>query len=462
MSTLTKNGLWKWVVTIFVPLAIMMTSTNEVYTPEIRLFFAITATAICFFCFEFFPMMIGALILSTVYLISGLVPASVVLQLWTNTMVYMLLAALLLGNIMEETGLLKRICYWCIAKCGGTFNGAMYGYFFAGILMGIVSFNNVYLIVVMLALGICKAFGIDKPCKESAVVVMVGCMASCGPSVFTYNPLYLSMAETATQMIYGAGTTLPWYTQSFYLWPYCLACLITIWLLTKINKTKNFDIGTGKTFFADELKNMGSLSITEKKCAVVILMLMAFLFTQTFHGLPAYWGFLIAPILLYIPGIKVGTDDAIKKLNIGVMVFIVACMSIGTVGTHLGVTQLMAVVLAPMLQGLSPFLVCIFTFWFGAVANVLVTPLAMLTTLSTPLCQIASSIGMDPMPLLLTLYTSMDVYFFPHEVTAYLLIFGFGYISMKDFVKYASLKTLVGFVVFVCVQLPFWYLMGIM
>ena len=122
MEAKASKGSWKWAVTAVLALLVMLIPTNAVFTEDLRLFFTITVTIICVFAFELLPTLAGAVLLSAAYIISGLVPAEVALAPWTNTLIYMTLGAFILANVMEECGLLQRICLWCIAKSGGTFN----------------------------------------------------------------------------------------------------------------------------------------------------------------------------------------------------------------------------------------------------------------------------------------------------------------------------------------------------
>ena len=70
-------------------------------------------------------------------------------------------------------------------------------------------------------------------------------------------------------------------------------------------------------------------------------------------------------------------------------------------------------------------------------------------------------LGINPMAPLLTMFMGMDQVFLPYEVTSILLVFSYGFISMKDFIKYNLIKTVLYFVFFGLIQIPFWKLLGL-
>ena len=98
---------------------------------------------------------------------------------------------------------------------------------------------------------------------------------------------------------------------------------------------------------------------------------------------------------------------------------------------------------------------------FGTVANLLLTPAAMASLLPTVLANIYQVLGYNPICSILTVVYSLDMIFLPHEVTAYLVMFGFGMMSMKQFIKFYGAKTLFTLVFFGLIQIPWWMLLGI-
>ena len=75
--------------------------------------------------------------------------------------------------------------------------------------------------------------------------------------------------------------------------------------------------------------------------------------------------------------------------------------------------------------------------------------------------QIAVDAGMNPLVIYSVMTLGLDQIVFPYEYALYLMYFSFGYISMKEFIKYFSVKLVLGFVCLCLLMIPFWKLTGL-
>ena len=459
-AKMDKNTMIKWLVTLALPLILFLIPCGDVYTWKIKLFLVFTVMIICMVAFEFFDALVPAMLLPTLYTVFGVVESKVAFSAWTSTTLYMILGAFILTTVLDDSGLLSRIAYWVIRKSGGSYTGALYGIFFAGIALAVVTFNSSYVIMATLAYGICRAMGFGKSI-ESALVLIVGAMGALTVKVFIFNPVYVSLAEAGTQQ-FLPEFAIAWHHQLIYNFPAFIMAIVTIWVFTKIFKTKNVKFDGGKEYFENEYRKLGPMSLAEKKSIVILIAMMLFIVTNPIHGLPVAYGFMLFPWLFFMPGINVGTKESIKKVNFGVIFFAGACMSIGTVATTLGINTLLSQVVTPILADKSPTIILYAVLIIGTLSNLVLTPTAMMGCLTTPLVQISMDLGMSPWPAILTAIYSTDAIFLPHEVAVLLIFFGFGLMSMKDFIKLYTIKNIVVFVLFGVLQIPYWYLIGLL
>ncbi len=456
-----RTVLIKWIITFALAAVVTFIPTSGYFTEQMRLFFSFTVFFISILAFELLPVVAAAMLLSTLYIVSGLVPESVALKPWTNTVIFMSLGAFILANIMEEVGLLKRISMWCISKTGGTYTGALYGFLIAGIVLSILTFTRGYIIIATLAFGLCKVFGYDKPCRESAIIMIVAAVGAFGSATFIYTPVTLGLLEQGMQLVPGQeNTVLPWYTCIIYNWPQILADFFFVWLLTKLFKTKSIVTkGNGREYFEEELRKLGPLSSEEKHICIVVAVLFIYVLFQPLHGYSLNYAFMVLPYLLFTPALRAGTTKSISRVNINVLAFMAACMSIGVVGMQLGFTPFIKETVLPLLSSLSPGLVLTIVLVVCALANFILSASAMFAALSAPLTQIAISLNLQPVVVMMAIVLGADMYFLPHEVTTLVVIFSFGMMTMRDFIMLASIKSAVTFVSFLVLQLPYWYLM---
>lgn len=126
-------------------------------------------------------------------------------------------------------------------------------------------------------------------------------------------------------------------------------------------------------------------------------------------------------------------------------------------GDALGTGKLISAMVSPVMADAS-LVALLIMMTFGVVANLFMTPFAMMAALSMPFAKIGIDIGIDPLTTIMTLMMSTDMIFFPHEVTGCLLMYSFGLISMKNFVRLNALKTFLMYIFFAVVMFPLWNL----
>lgn len=87
------------------------------------------------------------------------------------------------------------------------------------------------------------------------------------------------------------------------------------------------------------------------------------------------------------------------------------------------------------------------------------TPLAIIALITQPLIGIAATIGVSPLPFLYAVNACSEAILLPYEYVPYLIVYGFGMISMKDFIKFNFVRSIIFFVGFLVVLVPYWMLM---
>lgn len=448
----------KWIVTLLIPVIIIFLPTNALFTGQIRLFFAFTTLAILLMAFEFFDTMVTAMLIPLGYIMLGLAPAAVVYSGWAGGIPAMVIGGLLLSNVLEETGLLKRIAYWCILKTGGSYTGILFGVFIAGVILSLITAAGAPIIMAALCYGICKALNLGVS-KESSAIMMIGAFSSVAITTFIYYPAMVGLLEAGGRMV---DPTLTITYPHFLLCnlPYLGLLILLIFLVAKLYKPSRPI--NGKLFFQAEYDRLGPISKNEIKVGAVTALIIILLMTASLHQIPGAMVFAIIPWLLFMPGIKVGTTEAIAKINYGLAFFIVACLSIGMVSGHLGLGALLAEIVVPLLTPLSTTAVLGAVWVIGVLLNFILTPFAIAAAFAGPIAQIASGLGINIEGALYVLYNAMDTVFFPYEYAGYLIFYGFGTILMKDFIKIMTLKAVLSIIFILVVMIPYWNFVGVL
>lgn len=85
-----------------------------------------------------------------------------------------------------------------------------------------------------------------------------------------------------------------------------------------------------------------------------------------------------------------------------------------------------------------------------------------IATLTAPITQIAVDLGINHLPVWYTLSVSTNLFILPYEYVAYLFMFSFGLMELKEFVKVYSVKSLLLVLFTLFVALPYWRFIGLL
>lgn len=454
---MTAKSITSWLLTVGIPLAIMLIPTNELLTPQLRTYFALTVFAIMVFVFENMNTTAIAILLPISYVIIAKAPAAAVFAPWSTFVPWSVLGGLFFANIMERTGLLRRIAYHCILITGASYNGIIWGLALAGVALFCVIPGSTPFPMAALAYGICISLELGKS-KESAGITIAAGFAALLPGLFIFNPSFFLLVGLGAPV--AGPVSMQWFQYFYNNAVIVLFYILMFFILTKMFKTSKPI--SGKEYFKTELEKLGKLKFSEKKLLVIIAILFTFFLTTKYHGVDAAWGFAIFPLLAYFPGFNIGEKEDLIKVNYGMVLFTMGCMAIGTTAGALGLGKVVATVLVPMLQGKSITFILgtVFAGIFGV--NFLMTPLAIMSAFTLPLTQIAVDFGINPAALYFFIQYAVDQIVLPYEYVLYLIFFSFGLISMKDFAKAFATKSIVAAIFFFAVVMPYWKLIGLL
>ncbi len=457
-SGFNKTTLY-WIISIALPILLLFLPTSAQFTSQIKLFFALSLGGILFWAFEIVPNLIVSLILPVLYLIFNLAPADVVFSSWSNYIPWIMLSGMILTNVAEETGLLKRVAYWSILKTGGSYRGIIYGLTLSGVIIALVMTDLTArtILFATLSYGICKALDLENGGKASSGIMLAGLFAA-------LNPGYIFLTSTSQTMIaYQAaekfGVSGSWTSYLFHnglitlIW-----CFISALILDLLFKSERHI--KSKEIFQEEKSKLGKISLREKKMIVIFALIIIAILTEQYHKVQVGWIFTLAAGAIFLPGIDLGKSQSAKNLNFSIVVFVTATLTIGAVASKVGAGKFIAELLLPIMSGSK--LYTLTSVWvFGVLIKFLMTPLAAVATLSEPIVRFAQSAGINPIPVLYVWNQSLEQVILPYEYALVLLTLSYGYLSLKNLMKAFSLKMLFNIIFILVIAVPFWKLIGI-
>lgn len=413
----------QWIICIGIPLVLYLIPANEVYTTPIKLFLALSLFAILLVAFDFLNVMAVGFLLPAIYWATGIAPAEVAWSAWTQDTVFVIMGAFLLAQFLEETGLLKRIAYWCIIKCGGSYRRTVWGIFATGLLLSAITFGNAYVLMAALAYGICKAMDLGKS-KESAVLTMAAITGGVSSRMFLYTPFSIGLMEN------GGRTIEPNFSINLLMFtvhniPMLFYSLLFILMLFIIFRPKTDS--SSREYFTNAYSKLGALSTAEKKAGCILILLIIYVLSSPLHGFNLNYGFILIPWLAFVPGISIANENTVRNLNFSMIFFIVGCLALGIVSGYLGLGAVVAQIATPIMMNLPLAGVIAAIVLLGGLLNFVLTPIAILAALSGPIAAIATSMGIDITAPLYALLYSTEVIVFPYEYVPQLIFFLFWY-----------------------------------
>ena len=449
----------KWIICVALALLCVLIPEQGFYNYEVKCFLTITVFFLALAAFEIVPIFTIAIAMPVLWMCFGVAPASVVLNSWTNPMIYMLLSVMFLGTSLEESGLCRRFAYWMMCKAKGNYFVVLLTIMFVGIAINIFTMGNAYVIVPPLVLGLYKSLDdTDRRLGAGlAAAVMLGC---CTSHAYTYFASSWAVISGLGEPYMALGTVTP-LSVILHNWPMLIVSLVILFITSKWYKPNN-PLGE-ITYFHHQLDAMGEMSRREKvNCAVMIIFLL-YGFTYSLHGFNLNFGLAIIPWILYLPFVDGANDGTIKKINWQMIFFIASCMSIGTVASSLGIGDVIADVCRGLLQGnTSPAAVLFIVFAIVFVLNFIMTPLAIYSLITAPILLLVTQMGFDPAAFAYAISVCSEAIIFPYEYVPYLIIYAFGMISMVDFIKWNLFRSIVFFGGFFVVLMPYWHLIGLL
>lgn len=447
-----------WAISIVIPLLVYLAiPVGNGITEEARKFIAFTLWALLAWALSIMPVYVAGVALTLLYILSGTAAPATVFEPWTGMVVWLTLGGLTLSVIFEKTGLLARIAYWFIAASGGSYRGIIIGLALSGIVVGLLVPNMTGRVALYAALtyGIIRALDITANTKEAAGIMFGGFIAATASAW-----LYLSASENLqliNSYLITAGGGVSWI--QFFIASFVPALVFgaVLTLATLFLFKGDLHIENGKEFFQGKYREMGKLAPREIKFLIVLVALvLAMVFTTIAPG----WLFMTAVVICFLPGVNVATGDDLKHVNYMMVFFVAATMSIGSVAAAVGLPKLVTEALLPLLSGASNYSFILMLFGFGVVADLLMTPLAGITSFVPTLIELANSLGLSANGAAFGFVWGIEQLIFPYEWALFLILFSYDQFDMRKAILWCTTRLVIAFIVLAAILLPFWMLTG--
>ena len=460
----------KWLLSLLIPAGAYFAVQTAVQAdpslnPHLPMFFAITLWAITVWATDILPAVPSAAAMTFLYLLCNVAPAPVIFGAWGAFLPWICFGALILSEALEQTGLTRRLALQLMHLVGATFTRIVVSLMTVGMFMAFLLPDIMCRVFIFVAIahGLVMALELDPKSRISSAIIMAGFCSATSPGYGFLTGTEMSLI--AMDQIKSIITIPTWGEYALANLPFIiLYCCFSIFMCVKIIPGKEHIPHEDhlKEVVAERLRDMGPMTTQEWKLLILMICAITGLLTSKWHGLNGYFLYALIAICCYLPWIGLASFENVRKLNVGFLVFIVACLGMGSVAVHLGAAKWFASLVVPLIDGLSPIWLVLSSYLSAVAVNFMLTPLAAVSALSLPWAEIAQHVNMNPLPMLYSFLYGLDQYIFPYEYALYMYIFSTGYITPKHMFKGLGLRILFVAVILMLLQVPYWKLIGLM
>ena len=460
----------KWLLSLLIPAGAYFAVQTAVQAdpslnPHLPMFFAITLWAITVWATDILPAVPSAAAMTFLYLLCNVAPAPVIFGAWGAFLPWICFGALILSEALEQTGLTRRLALQLMHLVGATFTRIVVSLMTVGMFMAFLLPDIMCRVIIFVAIahGLVMALELDPKSRISSAIIMAGFCSATSPGYGFLTGTEMSLI--AMDQIKSIITIPTWGEYALANLPFIiLYCCFSIFMCVKIIPGKEHIPHEDhlKEVVAERLRDMGPMTTQEWKLLILMICAITGLLTSKWHGLNGYFLYALIAICCYLPWIGLASFENVRKLNVGFLVFIVACLGMGSVAVHLGAAKWFASLVVPLIDGLSPIWLVLSSYLSAVAVNFMLTPLAAVSALSLPWAEIAQHVNMNPLPMLYSFLSGLDQYIFPYEYALYMYIFSTGYITPKHMFKGLGLRILFVAVILMLLQVPYWKLIGLM
>ncbi len=386
----------------------------------------------------------------------------VVFRLWTTPLMYLVVGGYLIAAAVDGSGLGRRIAYAFTLRFVNSYTSIIAACYVLGFILSIMiphPWPRSFMIMAVMAI-IIKSAKLEG--KYAAQIGLAVFAASCPTSM-----ILLTGDSTLNVVAMNfAGVDASWGRWILYMGvPGIITSLLVFLLQIKLFPApKNFVVN--KDEIRELARSQGPLTRNEKAVIFWVGVAILFWMTDFLHHIHPGWIAVAAALLMTLPGVGgVLKPSDWGKVNLGTLFFLTAALGIGTVGGVTGMNKWLAAVILPSHVPSNIFAFALLITAFAvAIHLVLGSVLAVMGIVTPAIIAYTAHSGVSPIVASLLVYTAVNQhYLLPFHNMAILVGEGEqgGRYGAAEVFKFGIPLTLVVFVTTICVEIPWWKLIGL-
>ena len=408
---------------------------------------------------SFLPDHVTALGFFTIMLVFNLAPTEVVLSGFTSSALWLVLAGLVLGLAMDETGLGKRM---------------------AGLARGLEGLGYGKLVGFVVGMGAVAMF--IMPSALGRIVLLLGII---GPLAVHLGYRPGTRGHTGLMIAAAFGTFLP----AFSVLPANVPNMILAGSLERLTgHSFTFGeylalhypvLGLGRSLavwavvvllYRDDPQAMapeagtalGKVSAAEKRLGAVLAVAVGFWVTDAWHHISPAWVALAGAVVCLVPAFGVLKADAMRKLNMAPVFHVGAVIGLGAVASRLGLGTWMAEAILGWVPlnggaGLHDFAALVF---LPMILGLLTTAPGVPAVLMPMAANLAARSGFSIDAVANMQMLGISNVLMPHQTPPLMVAAQVSGVSFHEFLRFCLLLAVIGIVVLLPLDALWWMVLG--
>lgn len=384
---------------------------------------------------------------------------------FANDTAWFLFGALLLGVVATRSGIARRIAYFVMLRVGVTYPRILLSLIVTDFLLTFIVPSGIARVVIMasIALGLAEAFNSPPGSNVSRGMFLV---LSYTANIFDKMIIAGAASITARGLIEKiGGVEVLWSYWFVAFLPCSIITVLVAWRLTlKLYPPEKVALEGGYDYLRAEMTKLGSLSLLEKKAALLMTAAILLWLTDFLHHIsPSVIGIGVGLFAL-LPRVGVLEIEDMKRLNYLPVFFVAAAISMGTV---MQATKGLEILTNSVFAWMLPFMTNIITttvvmYWTAFVYHfLLASEISMLGTSIPLVMEFAKSHGLNPLQLGMIWTFAAGGKLFAYQSGVLIVGYSYGYFAARDLVRIGAWLTVVEFVVLLLLVQFYWPLIGL-
>lgn len=384
---------------------------------------------------------------------------------FANDTAWFLFGALLLGVVATRSGIARRIAYFVMLRVGVTYPRILLSLIVTDFLLTFIVPSGIARVVIMasIALGLAEAFNSPPGSNVSRGMFLV---LSYTANIFDKMIIAGAGSITARGLIEKIGGVEVLWSYWFVAFLPCsiITVLVAWWLTLKLYPPEKVALEGGYDYLRAEMTKLGSLSLLEKKAALLMTAAILLWLTDFLHHIsPSVIGIGVGLFAL-LPRVGILEIEDMKRLNYLPVFFVAAAISMGTV---MQATKGLDILTNSVFAWMLPFMTNIITttvvmYWTAFVYHfLLASEISMLGTSIPLVMEFAKSHGLNPLQLGMIWTFAAGGKLFAYQSGVLIVGYSYGYFAARDLVRIGAWLTVVEFVVLLLLVQFYWPLIGL-